>query len=171
MMTLSDTLANPLYFILAIAVIILLWFIFILRNRRFPYVACDTLLTQSELRFYHTLKQAIPSNTAVMMKVRMADLINCDETAWQAGWGPRISAKHIDFVLIDPITTKIKLAIELDDSTHRTNQDRIDRDKFVNKAFEVAKVKLLRIETRKNYNRNDLEKMINQSIATDQRQI
>ena len=164
-MTLDDTLTQPLFFALSIITIILIYFVFVIRNRKFPYYACDTLLTQSELRFYQVLKQAIPTNMAVMMKVRMADLINCNDTHWKSGWGPRISAKHIDFVLIDPVTTKIKCAIELDDSTHRTNSDRIDRDKFVNKAFEVAGVPLLRIPVNKTYTLEVLKKLINQSIA------
>jgi len=123
-----------------------------------PYRAQETLLTNAELKFYHILKQAAPDNTLIMMKVRMGDIITCDDTEWQKGWGPRISAKHIDFVLIDKDTTAIKLAIELDDSTHRTNQDRIARDKFVNKAFEVAGVPLLRIKTQKWY---DIDKLKN----------
>lgn len=165
MMPLDDALTQPLFFALSIITIILIYFVFVIRNRKFPYYACDTLLTQSELRFYQVLKQAIPTNMAIMMKVRMADLINCNDTHWKSGWGPRISAKHIDFVLIDPVTTKIKCAIELDDSTHRTNSDRIDRDKFVNKAFEVAGVPLLRIPVNKNYTLEVLKKLINQSIA------
>ena len=82
----------------------------------------------------------------------MGDIITCSDSQWKAGWGPRVSAKHIDFVLINPKTTEIILAIELDDSTHRTNRDRIERDKFVNKAFEVAGVPLLRIDTSRSYN-------------------
>lgn len=165
MMALDDTLRQPLFFALLIITIILIYFVFVIRNRKFPYYACDTLLTQSELRFYQVLKQAIPTNMAIMMKVRMADLINCNDTHWKSGWGPRISAKHIDFVLIDPVTTKIKCAIELDDSTHRTNTDRIDRDKFVNKAFEVAGIPLLRIPVHKTYNIKDIQDLINKQFS------
>mgnify|MGYP000417874654 CR=1 FL=1 len=157
MITLDQIFSNPLA-IFTIFAALFLTIVFIHRARKMPYRAQETLLTNAELKFYHILKQAAPDNTLIMMKVRMGDIITCDDTEWQKGWGPRISAKHIDFVLIDKDTTAIKLAIELDDSTHRTNQDRIARDKFVNKAFEVAGVPLLRIKTQKWY---DIDKLKN----------
>jgi hypothetical protein len=50
------------------------------------------------------------------------------------------------------------VCIELDDSTHKTNPDRIARDKFVNKAFEVANVPLLRIPVQKYYDLEGLKR-------------
>ena len=161
MPTIDQIFANPFYIFIAVAVIFLTA-VFISRARKMPYHAQETLLTQSELKFYRVLKQAIPIDTLICMKVRMGDLITCDERDWHKGWGPRISAKHIDFVLIDKETTAIKLAIELDDSTHRTHADRIARDKFVNKAFEVAGMPLLRIQTQKWYDMEKLKKFIKQ---------
>ena len=160
MPTLSDLLSNPIYIIIAIGFIIIVGFFLTLKAKKFPYYACDTLLTPAELKFYKILKMAVPRGIYICMKVRMGDIINCDEKAWAAGWGPRISAKHIDFVLIDVDTTEIKMAIELDDSTHITNQDRIDRDKFVNKSFDVADVPLLRIKTQKWYDVEELKNLI-----------
>lgn len=151
----------PLIIVLFITVIIIIGLWLVLSRRRYPYYACETLLTPAELKFYRILQQAIPDNTAIMMKVRMADIINCDDRYWRAGWGQRISAKHIDFVIIDSKTTRVIVAIELDDSTHRTNQDRIDRDKFVNKAFDVAGVTLHRIPLQKWYDAGDLKKLTN----------
>ena len=156
-------LQNPLY-ILGGFVCLGLFLYCITRARRMPYFACDTLLTKSELRFYSTLRHATPPNTLIMMKVRMADIINCIDRDWSRGWGPKISAKHIDFVLIDNDNTAIKLAIELDDSTHRTVKNRIDRDKFVNKAFEAANIPLLRIQVQREYKASTLKSLISQSI-------
>lgn len=155
MPTIDAIFQNPHYIFFAVVIIIMIAG-FIRGTRKMPYRAAETLLTNAELRFYDTLKQAIDLDTHICMKVRMGDLITCSDHEWKAGWGPRISAKHIDFVLIDKRSTAIKLAIELDDSTHRTNSDRIARDKFVNKAFEVAGVSLLRIDVRRGY---DVEKL------------
>lgn len=155
MPTIDQIFAEPLYIFIAIGVVVLMSII-ISRSRKMPYRAASALLTNSELHFYNTLKQAIDQDTHICMKVRMGDLITCSDNEWKAGWGPRVSAKHIDFVLIDTQTTAIKLAIELDDSTHRTNRNRIDRDKFVNKAFETANVPLLRIDVRRSY---DVERL------------
>ena len=161
---------NHLYILGGIICLGLLIYV-IRRGTRMAYYALDALLTQSELRFYQTLKQSVPDNAAIMMKVRMADIINCDDKDWHRGWGPKISAKHIDFVLIDPISTAVLLAIELDDSTHKTHGKRIERDVFVNKAFAVSKVPLLRIPVQKQYNREELSTLILQSIGSDKRQI
>jgi hypothetical protein len=169
MIEITDIFSNPLA-VFAIFAAIFLTIVFIHRARKMPYRAQDTLLTNAELKFYRVLKQAAPKDTLIMMKVRMGDLITCDKSDWQKGWGPRISAKHIDFVLIDAHTTAIKLAIELDDSTHRTNQDRIARDKFVNDAFKVADIPLLRIDTQRYYNAEKLKKEINQTTVPDLRQ-
>ena len=153
----SDLVNNPISIIIAvITVIAVIWLI--TRAKKMPYVACDALLTKAELKFYNVLKMAIAKDTIIMMKVRMGDIITCSDHDWKAGWGPKISAKHIDFVLIDAKTTEIQLCIELDDSSHRTNPDRIARDKFVNKAFDVAGVTLLRIPVQKFY---DLESLKN----------
>ena len=95
----------------------------------------------------------------------MADIINCNDNDWKRGWGPRISAKHIDFVLIDAKSTRIHLAVELDDSTHRMVQSRIDRDIFVNKAFETAGVPLLRINVQHHYQLDELKDLISQSVG------
>ena len=159
MLSIDQIFTNPFYIFIAFAAIFLT-IVFIHRARKMPYRAQETLLTQAELKFYRTLKQAAPNNTLIMMKVRMGDLITCDDHDWQKGWGPRISAKHIDFVLIDEETTTIKLAIELDDSTHRTNQDRMARDCFVNEAFKVANVPLLRIDTQRYYDVERLKREI-----------
>ncbi len=159
MITLDTILNEPLYIFIGVFILFVL-FIIIKRVGKMPYVACDALLTQSELHFYRALKQAVPTNTHICMKVRMGDIITCSDSQWKAGWGPRVSAKHIDFVLIDPKITEIILAIELDDSTHRTNRDRIERDKFVNKAFEVANVPLLRIDTKRSYNIERLKEVL-----------
>lgn len=134
---------------------------FLFGTRRMPYFAREALLTKGEMRFYTILQQAVAPATAIMMKVRMADIISCDDRAWRSGWGPRIAGKHIDFVLIDPVTTKIKLCIELDDATHRTDTNRIERDKFVNKAFAVANVPLLRVKVTSCYDISALRNDIN----------
>ncbi len=161
MFDISDIFNQPHYIFIAVVVIIMIAG-FIRGARKMPYRAAGTLLTNAELRFYDTLKQAINHDTHICMKVRMGDLITCSDAEWKAGWGPRVSAKHIDFVLIDKLSTDIKCAIELDDSTHRTNRNRIDRDKFVNKAFDVAGVPLLRIDVRRSYDVEGLKREIKQ---------
>jgi hypothetical protein len=160
MLILSEILSQPIYLIGLVALILIFGLFLAFRQRQYPYYACETLLTPAELKFYKVLKMAVPAHHAIMMKVRMGDIITCNERDWHRGWGPRISAKHIDFVIIDAQTTRILCGIELDDSSHRTDAYRIERDKFVNKAFEVANVPLHRIPVQKWYDAEALKNLI-----------
>lgn len=155
----NHLLNNPIWLAIGVIGIVAVIFVYI-RTRRMPYYARPTLLTAAELKFYHVLKQIIDDQTLIMMKVRMADVIHCNDRDWNKGWGHKISSKHIDFVLIDKESTDIKICIELDDSTHRTVKARIDRDKFVDKAFETANVHLVHIPTMKYYKKEDIKNYI-----------
>jgi len=133
-----------------IGVLTLAGLYFIFAKEKYPYTARKTLLTKTELRFYKTLSQICTqyfSNLGIAMQVRLADIINCSDQDWHKGYGPKISAKHIDFVLFEKNTTEICLCIELDDTSHE-RPDRKRRDVFVNKAMAAANVSLLRISTK-----------------------
>ncbi len=129
-----------------------------LGQKQDPYFARQTLLTQTELKFYKILSQickkslsGLPFSLEIAPQVRLADIINCTERNWQKGYGPQISSKHIDFVLFDPHTADIKLCIELDDPSH-DQAHRQRRDIFVNKALVAARVPLIRILVKDMYN-------------------
>ena len=93
----------------------------------------------------------------------MADIITCTDANWARGYGAKISSKHIDFVLYDRGTFEIKLAIELDDSSHQKS-DRQKRDQFVNESFRAAQVPLLRVPTSSRYDVNELRHEIEKAI-------
>lgn len=101
-------------------------------NQNFPYQAVS-LLTEREHNFFRVLKViADRNNMDVLMKVRLADLVKVSDRVPKNEFYTyfnKISAKHIDFILIDG--TKVVTLIELDDSTHN-RKDRIERDNFVN---------------------------------------
>ena len=151
-----DTLAIGLF-----VVVILLLGVFTLGKEKCPYFARKHLLTKTEVAFYKTLlkicAQSFP-DVGIAMQVRLGDIINCSDSDWHKGFGPKISAKHIDFVLFDQETTEILLCIELDDSSHN-RPDRKRRDKFINKAMIAANAPLLRISTKN---------MSNQKVITRQ---
>jgi len=116
-------------------------------------------MTRAELKFYHALKSVTQNRYQIAPKVRLGDIITCDEVNWHKGYGPKISAKHIDFVLYDEKTSEILCCIELDDSSHN-RLERQERDKFVNKALQVADVPLIRIPVSKGYDLALIEKEI-----------
>jgi hypothetical protein len=139
-----------------IAVILLL---FQRRTNNYPYFAREYLLTFAEQKFYRTLKTIAQDRYGIAFKVRLADIINCTDANWRKGFGPKISSKHIDFVLFDLKSTKIILCIELDDRSHRM-PGRIARDAFVDRALNAAGVPLCRIAAARGYDMAMLEKEI-----------
>lgn len=132
---------------LIVVVTILIILIFISRNldknKIYRYKPAPNLLTQAELEFYHSLVKLLPQH-AVMCKVRLADIIVPDErgSRWKYAFN-KIRSKHIDFVVIDPNTSAIKLAIELDDSSHLMPK-RVERDQFIKEIFQGSDLRIYR---------------------------
>lgn len=144
----------------ALLVLLLVLFVSqIWRKSGYPYHAKETLLSAGELAFFRVLGKAIPAHHMIAPKVRLGDVIGCSEADWVRGHGPRISAKHLDFVLIDRTTSRIVLAIELDDKSH-DRPERKERDVFLNRALEAAAVPLLRIPAARSYNLDEIRTAI-----------
>lgn len=130
-------------------------------NTQLPtsYSKKDYLLTQNELKFYRLLKQITDKfDLNLFCQVAMYELINCKS---HKDFN-RIRSKCIDFVITEK-NCKIKCCIELDDNSHM-RKSRVQRDEFVNKIFEQAGTKLLRIKVQNYYNMEELEKRIKDSI-------
>ena len=121
-------------------------------------------MTRSELRFYKSLYKAVLDDFEIFAMVRIADLLRVEEgTPNYRKWLNKILAKHIDFVLCDPGTLEPRVCIELDDKTHE-RPDRIERDEFVDAAFESAELPLLRIPVQKQYPSRELRELIDQVL-------
>ncbi len=116
----------------------------------YPYYARRALLTPTELAFYRTLRDVVAGRFAVCMKVRLGDVVGCADDAWRLGYGRLIAQKHLDFVLVDPATTRVVLAIEVDDRSH-AHPRRQARDQFVDRALRAAGVPHLRVPAAGSY--------------------
>jgi hypothetical protein len=125
----------------------------------FPYRARTFLLSDAELAFYRVLAQTVGDDYTVVFKVRLADVIDCPEAVWSLGYGRLIAQKHLDFVLCDPDTTRVALAIELDDRSHR-RPSRQARDEFVDRALQSAGVPLVRVRAASTYRRADVRAVL-----------
>ena len=127
---------------------------------RLPYEARGQLVTKSELRFYKSLDKAVQDDFQIFAMVRIADLLRVEKGHRQRRhWLNKILAKHIDFVLCDPGSLEPLVCIELDDPSHQ-RPDRIERDIFVNRAFESAGLPLLRIPTEPSYRSREIRELI-----------
>ena len=150
---------NIAYIFIGLIISIMLMMILLKSKKSYPYFARGTLLTKAELKFYHVLKTVTSNRYDISCKVRLGDIINCTDYYWCKGYGPKISSKHIDFVLHNPETSEIILCIELDDKSHN-RPDRIKRDKFVNGALDAANVPILHVPVTRGYDMAKLQKDI-----------
>lgn len=106
------------------------------------------LLTKDEWVFYKELRRiAQKHGLHVLAKIRMADLIQVkgglSHPEWEAAFR-RIKAKHVDFVLANPVNLYPLLLIELDGPSHRSEAAR-RRDRFVNDAYRTAGLPILHV--------------------------
>ena len=69
----------------------------------------------------------------------------------------------MDFVLCDNDSVRPLLAIELDDSSHKSDKGQA-RDAFVDEALRAAGLPLLRIPCKAGYNVQDLAAQIRNAI-------
>jgi len=130
----------------------------------YPYHPRGFLLTESELRFYRTLREAVAGRYVVCPKPRLADVIDFIPDHPETRWLWRITSKHVDFVLCRPQNMAILAVVELDDSSHRRPR-RIDRDRFVDKALATAGVPLVRVDVAAEYSASELAERINAAIT------
>ena len=111
------------------------------------------LLTKNEYWFYKSLKEiADKYGFAVLAKIRFADLVEvsaeADKKEYMKYFG-KIKSKHIDFILCKKDNLYPELLIELNDSSHNT-EDRIKRDVFIKKIAEKVGYKMVFVDGTQN---------------------
>ncbi|NJD04566.1 MAG: DUF2726 domain-containing protein [Ruminiclostridium sp.] len=127
----------------------------------YPYSIRDDFLSPAERSFYMVLKQVLRDKYAIFVKVALKDIFFVKEKDFRERtlFNNKINLKHIDFLICSSDRIKPVMAIELDDASHN-REDRQKRDYFINKAFEAAGLKLLRVENRKTYILGDIKEKI-----------
>ena len=125
------------------------------------------MITLNELNFYNILLEIAKEMDLILFS--QVSLYNIVETrkdldnSTRQSYFNKIAAKTIDFVLVDKNSCRIKLCIELDDSTHN-KQKRIERDKFINELFESLEINLLRYPVYNVYYKETLKKKIKENM-------
>ncbi len=150
--------AGILILLLIVVSALILYFI---RRPKERYVAVESLLTPAELKFYRTLKE-VSEDLVIFAKVRVADILNVDSKKAKGSYLKffnRIARKHVDFLLCDPDTLKPVVAIELDDRSHERSE-RVERDRFLDRAFKMANLPLIRVKVRAKYDKNEIKELI-----------
>lgn len=129
-----------------------------------PYQKKDSLLTEAEKQFFSVLQNIVADRYLIFSQVSILEILSPAgglDTRTRYSAHNRIQAKHIDFLLCEKETIRPLIAIELDDSSHYTQQDRIARDNFLNEAFASAGLPLLHIKTSSHYNPDTIQADIN----------
>jgi very-short-patch-repair endonuclease len=122
------------------------------------------LVTGAELHFYKALQAAVGGSWSVFAMVRLADLVKVRRgIAGEQSWRSKSFGKHIDFVLCDNDSLEVRLAIELDDASHR-RPERQQSDQFKAEALASAGLPLLRIDMAETYDKIALRKTIDQLL-------
>lgn len=139
--------------------------------REAAYVVQKSVLTPAERSFVGVLEPVLPEGVGLLIKIRLADVFEIrpglTRAARTAAFN-RISAKHVDFLLVRASDVAPVIGIELDDSSHAAER-RKSRDSFVDEVFRSCRVPLLRIPAKAAYNaaelRADLEAVLAKSKA------
>ena len=106
-------------------------------SEELPYRLRDDFLSPAEFSFYKVLSSDVGPQLTIQSKVRLADIFFVAHLNENRSYFGKISQKHLDFLVCDPVTMKPIFGIELDDSSHQRNQ-RVERDKFIESVCEAA---------------------------------
>jgi hypothetical protein len=115
-----------------------------------PYRVADNFLSPAELSFLRTLQVVVNTQAVICPKVNLGDLFFIVDLKQNFRYRGMIAQKHVDFLLCVPDTMHPLVGIELDDSSHGRS-DRQERDIFVDKVFQTAKLPLIHIPCRSSY--------------------
>ncbi len=132
----------------------------------YPYSKKE-FLTPTELEFFKTLIQVVNGKYFISPQIQLARMLSVQAgtTDWKKYFN-RIIQKSVDFVLLDKNTMEVILVIELDDYTHK-RYDRNQRDNFVDNALKAANIPILHIPVSNNYNPEELNSHILQTLSTE----
>jgi hypothetical protein len=131
----------------------------------FPYHLRDDFLSPAEISFYHVLQNVIGDGAVICPKVSLGDLFyaKTGDYGKNRSWMNRIDRKHVDFLVCTAKTMRPIFGVELDDSSHRREQ-RMERDRFVNRVFSAAGLPLARVKAQAQYNTRELKAHLVQTI-------
>lgn len=114
------------------------------RRAKYQYRAKKHMMTRAEEKCFRKLQSDYGNKYYIVPQVHLSALLD-HRVKGQSFRGAfaHINGKSVDFVLLDKNTLEVYCAVELDDPTHN-REDRILRDKEVERIFAEAGVKLVR---------------------------
>ncbi len=132
------------------------------------YYLRKSLFTPAERSFLGVLEPNLPSGVRVFGKVRLEDILGVKaglERGERQAARNRINRKHVDFLFVRSSDLAPLAGVELDDSSH-DEEDRQQRDEFVDSAFASAGLPLLHVPAQKSYNPAEIKAKIASTLKT-----
>ena len=123
------------------------------------YYLKKSLFTPAERSLLGVLEPNLPPGVRVFGKVRLEDIFGVKaglEKGERQAARNRINRKHVDFLLVRSTDLAPLAGIELDDSSHE-EEDRQQRDAFVDSVFASGGLPLLHVPAQKSYNPAELK--------------
>ena len=121
------------------------------------------IITYTELKYYKDLLDIAKSLDLILLtKVSIYDLIKVKDTLYKKIAYKQCGHETIDFILADKATCRMRVCIQLEDPYNK--QVREKTDNFINELFEELNIKLIRIQTNKEFNKEYLESQIRNII-------
>jgi hypothetical protein len=141
----------------------------------FSYRKKQQLLTNAEQAYLSVLERAVVGRFRIYAQVgrfriyaqvRMADVLEPQVNVGPKSFAAlnRVAQKHFDFVLCDPATFEVLVAIELNDSSH-DREHRKRRDAFVVAACRSAGLPLIMQRASFSYDQRSIESSINDALG------
>jgi ssDNA-binding Zn-finger/Zn-ribbon topoisomerase 1 len=133
-----------------------------------PFQKAEALFSPAERSFLGVLQQAVGNDTAILGKVRVADVVQpktgLGRSAWKKAFN-KISAKHFDFLLCHKENLSVRCAIEWVDGSH-DSKSRHQRDEFLKKVCVAAGVPLVQIPAKSGYVVSEVKRLIPRHLIT-----
>lgn len=134
------------------------------KTNDYSYNRKEYLITRAEQEFLNILMEAVGNRYFVFPQMHLSHLLD-NKIKGQSWHGAlrHIDEKSVDFVICDKEYIKPLLAIELDDKTHEW-ESRQERDEEVERIFNEVDLPLLRFESNKDYNVEEIRQIILETL-------
>ena len=111
---------------------------------KYSYISKKQIMTNAEKVFYDKLLATLGDNHYIVPQAHLSMFIDhkIKGQNWKGAFSV-INGKSVDFLIVEKLTQKPVLAIELDDYTH-SRTDRTRRDAIVKKILDNAGIPLQR---------------------------
>jgi len=154
---------NQLFFVLIIIAFICFfkYIEYATKNKRtaLVYKKRDYLMTKAELEFFRVLESIIKNQYYIIPQLSISKIAAVTKGKNYHTYLNKIDRKTVDFVLFDKEYFSPIMVIELDDSSHNSENRRM-RDDFVDNVMEKIGLKIIHIKTAYTYNEEELANLI-----------